>query len=121
MHGNMLRESPRLCLVQKRDGSVELRLDTIRTRLTREFGYSESGARIVAEKLIACSPQIKSAIAVWWNTGDLTDLEIEGFTVQRLMEQHGMKPIAAFLTLDWLVREPERARASLARGHDRVT
>lgn len=120
MRGNMLRKSPRLCLVQQGDESVELSLDTIRTRLTQELGYSESGARILAEKLIACSPQIKSAIVAWWETGDLADLEIEGFTVQQLVEQHGMKPIAAFLTLDWLIREPERARASLARGHDRV-
>ena len=41
-------------------------------------------------------------------------------TIQRLIEQHNMKPIAAFLTLDWLSREPEAAIASLKCGYDRV-
>jgi hypothetical protein len=91
------------------------------TRLVSEFGYPLQGAQMVAEKLLACGPEIKAAFLYWWNEGSLDDLVVEGYTVQRLMEEHGMNPIAAFLTLDWLMREPEKAKVSLARGHDRVT
>ncbi len=31
-----------------------------------------------------------------------------------------MKPPAALLTLDWLLREPDKAVASLRKGHDWV-
>ncbi len=34
------------------------------------------------------------------------------------MELHKMNPIAAFLTLDWLIREPEQAIESLKHGYD---
>ncbi len=89
-------------------------------RLKTEFGYPESGAEIIAGKLAACTPQVKEAFAHWWQTGERPDLQIEGYTTRRLIEQHSMKPIAALLTLDWLSREPAAALASLARGHDRV-
>ena len=99
---------------------TELSLEFLVPRLIAEFGYPAEGARIVAEKIAACGPQVRAAFAMWWQTGELTDLEIEGYTVERLMAEHNMKPIAAFLTLDWLGREPEKARASLRRGHDRI-
>ncbi len=89
-------------------------------RLISEFGYPEAGAQLVADRLAGCSPQIQTAFLEWWKTGRLLELEIEGYTVQRLTTQHHMKPIAAFLTLDWLGREPQKALASLAKGHDEV-
>lgn len=91
------------------------------SRLISEFGYPKTGAQRVAGKLVVCNPTVKAAFWHWWQTGTLdAALEVEGYTLAQLMNEHGMKPIAAFLTLDWLAREPEAARASLARGHDRV-
>ena len=90
-------------------------------RLISEFGYPKVGAQQVADKLAACNPTIKAACWRWWQTSALdAALESEGYTLSRLMNEHGMKPVAAFLTLDWLAREPGAARASLARGHDRI-
>lgn len=98
----------------------EITVSELLPRLTTEFNYPEKGARIVANKLVVCTPQVKAAFMQWWQGGELPDLQIEGYTVQWLIEQHNMKPIAAFLTLDWLSREPEAAIASLKRGHDHV-
>jgi len=90
-------------------------------RLIEEFGYPPAGAKLVAEKLVASSPMVKVSFLHWWRTGVLdTEMEIEGYTLTRLIDQHTLKPIAAFLTLDWLVREPETARAVIARGYDRI-
>lgn len=90
-------------------------------RLGEEFGYPSVGAQMVAADLRACSPLIRAAFWQWWKRGVLDlGLQVEGYTLKRLAEEHGMNPIAAFLTLDWLVKEPEAALASLARGHDRI-
>lgn len=90
------------------------------SRLIAEFGYSSQGARLVWGRLCHLDPTIASSFFGWWVQGIEPDLEVHGYSVKRLEEEHGMTPIAAFLTLDWLVREPERAQRSLEKGHDRV-
>lgn len=90
------------------------------TRLIQDLGYPPAGAQLLVNKLEACSPAVKEALALWWNTGQVSDLEVEGYTMARLMSEHSMKPIAALLTLDWLSREPEKAKISLRKGHDSV-
>jgi hypothetical protein len=94
--------------------------DNFIERLEKEFGYPKRGAEFVADKILALNPSLKSAFEDWWYTGELPDDEIEGYTVDKLMKEHSMNPVAAILTLDWLLREPERAKASLDRGHDIV-
>lgn len=89
-------------------------------RLVSEFGYPQWGAELVAKKLEKLTSPIAEAMSEWWAGGPLPDIEIEGYSVKRLWEEHQQKPIAAILTLDWLNREPEEALASLARGHDKV-
>ena len=87
-------------------------------RLVAEFGYPPKGAQLVAQKLVNCTPQIKDAFEKFWQNGEMPLFEVEGYTFSRLADEHGMKPMAAFLTLDWLIREPKRAKASLRKGHD---
>jgi hypothetical protein len=89
-------------------------------RLMSEFDYPYQGAQLVVVKLQNSNQQIQTAFQIWWEGGELPDLTIEEYSVARLMNEHGMNPVAAFLTLDWLMREPEKAKASLRRGHDRV-
>jgi hypothetical protein len=86
-----------------------------------EFGYPADGARLVAEKLARCQPWIREAFCAWWEAGTLPNLTVEGYTAQTLIEKHRMQPIAAFLTLDWLAREPALATASLKKGRELVT
>lgn len=89
------------------------------SRLIGEFSYSPHAADITARELVAADPRIQEAFSHWWDTGEIVALEVEEYDIQRLADEHGMNPIAAFLTLDWLLKEPEAALASLARGHDR--
>ena len=88
-------------------------------RLVEEFGYPEDGAHLVADRLNAMQPAVKRAFEKWW-AGDTVQFEVEGFTVERLAGTVGLKPIAAFLTLDWLVREPQKAKIAIRRGYDYV-
>jgi hypothetical protein len=86
-----------------------------------EFGYPYKGAQLVAVKLEGSAPELRRAFLKWWEMGELPELGVEGFTVSQLIDQHHLNPIAAFLTLDWLIRQPEQAKAALRKGHDHVT
>jgi hypothetical protein len=89
-------------------------------KLISDFSYPETGAQLIAEKIEESSPGIQEAFQVYFTSGEFPIFSIEGYTLQNLMSDHGMNPIAALLTLDWLVREPEQALKSLERGHDDV-
>lgn len=94
--------------------------ETIINRLTSEYNYPPQGAQLVATKIETLTLEIRPLFEEWWKSGYLPDFEIEQYSVKRLMDEHGMNPVAAFLTLDWLVREPKAAAASLKKGHDKV-
>ena len=54
------------------------------------------------------------------NNQDTQNIEVEGFTVERLQNEHGMNLVASVLTLDYLERDPENALKSLSKGHDEI-
>jgi hypothetical protein len=94
--------------------------EIIKGRLTKEFGYPPKGAELVAHQLLQLNPRLYDEFTIWWQNGIVPEIEIEGYTLKRLMNEHSMNPIASFLTLDWLLRDPEKAKASLEKGHDHV-
>ena len=84
-------------------------------RLVAEFGYPPDRAESVANRLVKANPAVKSAFWNWWQSGVLDEtLTVEGYTLGWLMRERGMKPVAAFLALDWLSREPQAAKATIA-------
>lgn len=56
---------------------------------------------------------LHESFARWWETGELPTVEVEGYTAGRLAKERSLNPMAALLTLDWLLREPEAARAAI--------
>lgn len=89
-------------------------------RLTSELSYTPAGAELIADKIESLQPRLREAFESWWETGELPAVEVEGYTVERLVREHSLKPLAALLTLDWLLREPRVAKATIERGHDRI-
>lgn len=94
--------------------------ETVIARLVADFGYPSRGATAVAVRLGQLTQPLADQADRWWSDGSPIPLEVDGFTVSLLQANHGLTPIAAILTLDWLIREPDKARAQLARGHDSV-
>lgn len=88
--------------------------------LVNDFGYPEEKAQLIVKKLDSSQPKIKAAVDLWWNEAKIPTIEIAGYNFKRLVSEHNMNPVAAFLTLDWLLREPEEAIASLRKGHDYI-
>lgn len=89
-------------------------------RLNSEFGYSASGAKLIADQLVTFTPELHAAFDKWWRDNKLPTIEVEDYSLQLLMERHNQNPIAAFLTLSWLIKEPDRAKDALRRGYDRI-
>lgn len=86
----------------------------------KKNGYPDVSAVSAAAKLDVLSADLQDALLRWDKSGELPDLEAEGFTLRDLVDYNGLTEIAAFLMLDWLRREPETAKLALAEPMDRL-
>lgn len=88
--------------------------------LTNEFQFEHNHANRAADRIIR-QPIVYAAFLGWLNDrSNNSSLEIEGFTVEKLVEEFRMEIPGAFLTLAWLIEDPEGARAALTKGYDRI-
>lgn len=78
--------------------------------------YPEFMLEQTADKIERLTPEIARHFETWAETDENPNLEICGYSFSRLTSEFKMKPVAAFLALDWLVREPKKASAALNRG-----
>ena len=69
-----------------------------------------------ADKVERMDERIKAAFEEWGDNDVIPTIEIEGWSYNKLVEKFKMRPVAAFLALDWLTREPEKAAKALKRG-----
>ena len=99
---------------------MTLSREELLTGLVDTYGYPPQGAAVVAAKLLNLQPQLRQEFEQWWREGTLPTLNVEGYTAEQLMQERHLTPIAAILTLDWLVREPQKALEAIVRGADVV-
>jgi len=90
--------------------------EALRSVLVEQHDYKHSQVDGVIDRIEAFSPPIAEAFAHWLATGEFVSPEIAGYTVQKIVEKQRMKPVAAFIQLQWLEDEPARALRSLRRG-----
>jgi hypothetical protein len=91
-------------------------LDTriLRDRLVDDFDCKVSQVDGVVDKITRMAPDIYEAFESWFNTGAVKEIEVEGYTVASLRQKKkNMNIIGAYLTLDWLRREPQKAKFAL--------
>lgn len=84
--------------------------------ILKEESYPEYMIDQTANKLENLSPKTRCAFEQWQLDGKNPTLTLENYTFKVLVEDFGMKPVGAFLTLDWLEREPEHAVKALSKG-----
>lgn len=63
---------------------------------------------------------IKYALVRYLETGNHEEINILGFTIEKLVER-GQNEVAAYFSLDYLIRSPEQAIASLSKGNESVS
>lgn len=91
---------------------------TLHDRLLNDFDYTEDEIPETIVKINALNPEIYSAFESWFNSGKVQEIEAEGYTVASIREKYPKwNVIAAYFTLDFLKREPERAKAALNMVH----
>lgn len=78
--------------------------------------YPEFMIETTIAKIDKFSPAVADAFDAWCSGHGNIELEIEGFAFVDLVSKWGMNSVGAFITLDWLVREPESAKQALSRG-----
>lgn len=78
--------------------------------------YPEYMLDQTADKVERLAPPIAQAFEDWVDEQTVPTISIEGWDYSRLIKDFKMRPVAAFLALDWLTREPEKASKALKRG-----
>ena len=89
---------------------------TILINILKEEDYPVHMIERTASKLENLQPIVAAALENWISKGDFPLLTVDDYSFSSLVSDYGMKPIGALLTLDWLIRDPERAKQSLKRG-----
>ena len=85
-------------------------------QLLIDHAYPSHMIEQTIEKINRFQPKIKKAFEGWVTSGKEPNIEVQGYTFSQLRKDYGMKAIGAFITLDWLIRDPENATKSLKRG-----
>ncbi len=86
------------------------------TALLRQYKYPDFMIAGVIAKLNNMEPEILTLFEKWLQTKEVPNDEINGFTFVELINKYGFTPINAFLTLNWLLVDPENASAALEGG-----
>ena len=86
--------------------------------LVSELGYEEQRAKRTISALRKVEPSVLKAFLYWFYTGNFPKESLYGINVKSLCDRRSLDAVTAFLTVDWVAREPQEAKAALSRGHD---
>lgn len=81
-----------------------------------ENGYSKRSADLILNDLLQLSAPLDAYLEEWIENGICKDYIYKGFSIKDFQYKRNMKYPAALLTMDWLLKEPEKAKESLRRG-----
>jgi hypothetical protein len=87
--------------------------EQLRELLVEKYDYKNSQVDGVVDKIMRFSPIVAAAFNKWLETGVTDDTSAEGYTIQSIIEKKPMKVVSAYITLDWLEREPDLAKLAL--------
>jgi len=79
-------------------------------------GYPEFMHEKTILKIQNFNEQISMVFKKWVVDNITPQITIEGYSFEYLVHTMKMQPVGAFITLDWLVREPEKAKQALRQG-----
>lgn len=85
-------------------------------KILNEEGYPEFMHENTYQKVVRFHEPVKTAFILWVEDKKLPELSVEGYTFDFLTSKMEMQPVGAFITLDWLIRDPEKAKNALRKG-----
>lgn len=76
---------------------------------------SEKRAAIIENDLRQIDPELRPILNQWLQDGHCSnDTVYHGYSLDRLMNDMGMRFTGALLTLDWIIKDPEEAIKALS-------
>ena len=84
--------------------------------ILKEEKYPDYMLEKTIEKVERFAPTVMEVFEEWSKSKKEPAISIEGFSYRQLVSEYGMKPVGAFITLDWILRDPQKAVAALKRG-----
>lgn len=81
-----------------------------------ERGYSGASGKVMADKLSVVNPMFSDGINKWLDSGEETDYVIAGVNLKDIKNKFNLTYAAAILSMDWLLREPDKAKQSFEKG-----
>lgn len=79
--------------------------------LTEREGYTEKRAVLLASECQNMSEELMPLFEKWLQDASLMeDFTTHGYSLLNMMHQRGMNYLAALLDVDWLIKEPEKAK-----------
>lgn len=82
----------------------------------KDLGYTPREIEFLFVEFGKKGRSVQGAILKWLKTGFETDLKADKYTLKGLVRSHGLNYIASAFTIDWLIRDPKNASASIERG-----
>ncbi|MBF0103549.1 MAG: hypothetical protein HQK77_21840 [Desulfobacterales bacterium] len=90
----------------------------LKTYFTNNMGIPEKISDKLIQKFQAANPEIQQGLQHYIETGKIVDEpKISGFSPKTLHER-GETVTSALLSIDWLMKEPEKALMTIRRGRD---
>ena len=92
-------------------------MENIRELLMSRFGYSEQDTCVLCNDLEQLDQALVPVLTKWIKDGECSDsTEYSGYSINSLCTEYEMNFIAALLTLDWIIKEPEQAIPAIKSG-----
>lgn len=89
-------------------------IEDIKKALVESKNLDKVQVERVSEKIEALSPDIREAFETWLETDTIASPEYAGHDVNSILKaQPHLTVLAAYLSLDWLRRDPAAAKKSI--------
>ena len=72
--------------------------------------YSAKEVRHLFKAIKEMDKETRGWVVKWFVFGTFPEKEVEGMTVEKLIDDFGFKPLNAFITIDWLKADPAAAK-----------
>lgn len=79
-------------------------------------GYTEKQSSKLSQELSQLAQPLAECFSQWALNDDAIDFSSHGLSVLRLMKKFGLKYPAALLSMDWVVKDPDKAIVAIRRG-----
>ena len=77
-------------------------------------GYNKEQTERLLPKIVALPSDIKNALDIWIEKGQIQSLEYYGYNVEKILkEKPTLTTLGAFLMLDWIRKDPKNAIKAL--------